>query len=119
MKYLMFIKHSEKHRNQEIPPALLEAMGEFVSESFKSGVLKDTAGLKPTSEAFRVRLSRGKIKVTDGPFTEAKEVVGGYALVEVGSREEALKVAQEFMELHRKHWPEFEGESEVRPLEDM
>ena len=119
MKYLMFIKHSENHRNQEIPPALLEAMGEFVSESFKSGVLKDTAGLKPTSEAFRVRLSRGKIKVTDGPFTEAKEVVGGYALVEVGSREEALKVAQEFMELHRKHWPEFEGESEVRPLEDM
>ena len=61
MKYLMFIKHSENHRNQEIPPALLEAMGEFVSESFKSGVLKDTAGLKPTSEAFRVRLSRGRL----------------------------------------------------------
>ena len=119
MKYLMFIKHTEKYRNEEIPPALLEAMGEFVSESFKSGVRKDTAGLKPTKEGFRVRLSGGKLKVTDGPFTEAKEVVGGYALVEVGSREEALKVAREFMELHRKHWPSFEGESEVRPLEDM
>jgi hypothetical protein len=59
------------------------------------------------------------LKVTDGPFTEAKELVGGYALVEVKSREEALQVARQFMELHRRHWPEFEGECEVRPLEDM
>jgi hypothetical protein len=64
-------------------------------------------------------LSGGRLKVTDGPFTEAKEVVGGYALVEVASKEEALKIAQEFMELHRVHWPAFEGESEVRPLEGM
>lgn len=57
--------------------------------------------------------------MTDGPFTEAKEVVGGYALVEVKSKEEALEVARQFMELHRVHWPAFEGECEVRPLEDM
>ena len=118
VKYMMFIKHSENFRNQEIPPALLKAMGEFVAGSMKRGVLKDTAGLKPTSEGFRVRLSGGKVKVTDGPFTEAKEVVGGYALVEVKSREEALKIAREFIELHRKHWPGFECESEVRPLEE-
>jgi hypothetical protein len=66
-----------------------------------------------------VNLSGGKLKVTDGPFTEAKEVVGGYALVEVKSKEEALEVARQFMELHRVHWPAFEGECEVRPLEDM
>ncbi len=119
MKYLMMIKHSEQYRNQEIPQALMDAMGTFVGESFESGVLKDTAGLKPTSEGFRVRLSGGKLKVTDGPFTETKEVVGGYAIVEVPSREKALEIANEFMELHRKHWPAFEGESEVRPIADM
>ena len=59
------------------------------------------------------------LSVTDGPFTEAKEVVGGYALVEVKSKEEALQVARQFMELHLVHWPAFEGECEVRPLEDM
>ena len=119
MKFLMLIKHSESYRNEAIPQALMDAMGEFVTESFKSGTLKDTAGLKPTAEGFRVRSSGGKLKVTDGPFTEAKEIVGGYALVEVPSREEALKVARQFMELHRVHWPAFEGECEVRPLEDM
>jgi hypothetical protein len=119
MKYLMMIKHSESYRGEPIPQALMDAMGEFVTESFKSGVLKDTAGLKPTAEGFRVRLSKGQLKLTDGPFTEAKEVVGGYAIVEVASRQEAEEIARQFMELHRVHWPTFEGESEVRPLEDM
>jgi hypothetical protein len=119
MKYLMLIKHTESYRSQPIPQALMDAMGEFVAEGFKTGILKDTAGLKPTAESFRVRSSGGKLHVTDGPFTEAKEIVGGYALVEVGSKEQALEIARQFMELHRVHWPEFEGECEVRPLEDM
>jgi hypothetical protein len=119
VKYLMLIKHSESNRNEAIPQALMDAMGEFVGESMKSGVLKDTAGLKPTAQGFRIRSSKNRLKVTDGPFTETKEVVGGYALVEVASREEAMKLAQQFMELHRVHWPEFECECEVRPLEDM
>ena len=119
MKYLMLIKHSESYRNQAIPQALMDAMGEFVGEGLKSGVLKDTAGLRPTSEGFRIRSSKNRLKVTDGPFTETKEIIGGYAMIEVASREEALKTARQFMELHRVHWPEFEGECEVRPLEDM
>jgi hypothetical protein len=119
VKYLMLIKHAESYRNEAIPQPLMDAMGEFVGEAMKSGILKDTAGLKPTSEAFRVRSSKNRLIVTDGPFTETKEIVGGYAMVEVGTREEALKVAREFMELHRQHWPAFEGECEVRPLEDM
>jgi hypothetical protein len=119
MKYLMLIKHSESYRSQPMPQGLLDAMGAFVAEGFKSGVLKDTAGLKETAEGLRVRSSGGKLQVTDGPFTEAKEVVGGYALVEVKSKAEALDVARQFMELHRVHWPAFEGECEVRPLEDM
>lgn len=119
MKYLMLIKHSESYRSESIPQGLMDAMGEFVTDGLKSGVLKDTAGLKDSADGFRVRSSGGKLKVTDGPFTEAKELVGGYALVEVKSREEALQVARQFMELHRVHWPEFEGECEVRPVEDM
>ncbi len=119
MKVLMLIKHSEAIRSQDVPKALMDAMEVFVGEGFKSGVLKDTAGLKSTAEAHRIRSSGGKLTATDGPFAESKEVVGGYALVEVASRDEALKVAREFMELHRTHWPEFEGECEVRPLEDQ
>jgi hypothetical protein len=119
MKHLMLIKHTESYRNEAIPQALMDAMGEFVAEGFKSGMLKDTAGLKPTAEGFRVRTGGNRLTVSDGPFTETKEVVGGYALVDVASREEALEVARQFMELHRVHWPAFEGECEVRPLEDM
>lgn len=119
MRYMMFIKHSEDYRNKQIPQGLMDAMGEFVGANLKSGKLIDTAGLKPTAEAQRVKLERGKISVTDGPFTESKEIVGGYALVEAGSRQEALDLAKQFMELHRVHWPEFDGECDVRPLEDM
>ena len=119
MKCLMLIKHSEAQRSKTIPPALMEAMGTFVQEGFKSGVLKDTAGLKSTAEAMKIRQSGGKLHVTDGPFTEAKEVVGGFAMVEVKSMAEAREVARQFMDIHLKHWPEFEGECEVRPLEGM
>jgi hypothetical protein len=119
MKYLMMIKHSESYRSEPIPQALMDAMGKFVDESFKSGVLKDTGGLRPTSEGFRVRSRGGRLSVTDGPFTETKEVIGGYAIVEVGSRDEALKVARQFMDLHRVHWPAFDGECEVRALDAM
>jgi len=119
MKYLMLIKHSESYRSQPIPQELMDAMGAFIEQELKSGVLKDTAGLKATAEGFRVRSSGGKLHVSDGPFTEAKEVIGGYALVEVKSRQHALDVARQFMDLHRVHWPAFDGECEVRPLEDM
>jgi len=111
MKYLMFIKHAETVGQTQPPQALMDAMGEFVG--------KDTGGLKPTSQAYRIRSSGGKLQVIDGPFAETKEVIGGYALVETKSKEEADAVAREFMELHRVHWPEFECESEVRPVEDM
>lgn len=114
VKYLMLIKHTESLRSEPIPQALMDAMGEFIDMNVKSGVLKDTGGLKATSEGLRVRLSGGKLKVTDGPFTEAKEVIGGYAMVDVGSKDEARDVARQFMELHRVHWPKWEGEIEIR-----
>lgn len=119
MKYLMLIKHDEDYRNRTAPPGLYEAMGTFVDESFKNGTLVDTAGLKPTKDGMRVRLSKGTIATTDGPFTEAKEIVGGYAIVNAKSHEHAREIGEQFMELHRVHWPAFEGECEIRPLEDM
>ena len=119
MKYLSFIRHSEKFRNTPPPPALMEAMGKFMERATREGTLVDTGGLAPTKDGFRIRLAAdGKLTVTDGPFTESKEVIGGWAILETKTREEALAVAREFMDLHRKHWPGFEGESEVRPMFD-
>ena len=118
MKYLAFIRHAESHREAGPPPALMEAMGRFVQKSLQDGSLVDTGGLLPSKDGFRIRLAKGAIVVTDGPFIETKEVIGGWAILNASSKDEALRIAREFMELHRTHWPEFEGESEVRPMFD-
>lgn len=117
MKYLTFMRSSESYRQSPPPPALMQAMGEFVGKAAQAGTLVDTGGLLPSRDGFRVRLAGGRITVTDGPFTESKEVIGGWAILDLPSREEAVRVATEFMELHRTHWPGFEGESEVRPVD--
>jgi hypothetical protein len=119
VKFLMMIKHAEGAPGMEHPQALYEAMGKFVEASLKSGVVKFTGGLKPMSQAWRIRSKGGKLSVTDGPFAEAKEVVGGFAIVETKTREEAMDIATQFMELHRVHVPDFECESEIRPMEDF
>jgi len=116
MRYMMFIKHAENFKIEDVPQSLFAAMGEFVGESMRNGSIIDTAGLQRTEEGKRVRLSRGKLTVTDGPFAETREVIGGYALVEAKSDDEALVLATRFMDLHRIHWPAFEGECEVRPF---
>ena len=118
MKYLSFIRHPESYRSAAPPQALMDAMGKFIEKSMKEGTLVDTGGLLPSKDGIRVRLSGGKITVTDGPFSESKEVIGGWAILNTNSKEEAVRIATEFMELHRKHWPGFEGESEVRPMFD-
>jgi hypothetical protein len=118
MRYMMFIKHTEDYRNAEVPASLYEEMGTFIEEATKSGNFVGGAGLQPTSAGARVKLKAGRITVTDGPFTESKEIVGGYSIIDAKSREEALALARRFMELHLKHWPAFEGECEVRPFEE-
>jgi hypothetical protein len=116
-RYLMFIKHSPDLRDEEVPQSLHEEMGEFIAENVKNGRLVDTAGLRPEAEGKQIRLARGKLTVTDGPFTETKEVIGGYALVEAPSLQEAVDLATKFMAIHLRHWPEFEGACDVRPLD--
>ena len=76
----------------------------------------EMGGLHPTVAGARVRLTGGRIAVIDGPFTEAKEVIGGFAVFDVKSKREAIIEAERFMELHRQHWPEWEGETEVRQI---
>ena len=93
-------------------------MGEFVQRCFRDGTLVDTGGLLPSKDGFRVRVEDGRLTVTDGPFSESKEIIGGWAVLKTETREQALSIAKEFMELHRKHWPDFVGESEVRPIEE-
>jgi hypothetical protein len=119
MKYLTFIRSAEKYRDFPPPAALVEAMGRFVEKSQKDGTLVDTGGLLPSKDGVRVRLANGKITVTDGPFSESKEVIGGWAILKADSKADVVRIATEFMELHRKHWPGFGGESEVRPIEEF
>jgi hypothetical protein len=118
MKFLSFIRHSESYRESDPPPALMEAMGKFVQKSLEEGVLVDTGGLLPSKDGARVRLADGEITATDGPFSETKEVIGGWAILNVPTKADAVRVAIEFMDLHRKHWPGFDGECEVRPMFD-
>lgn len=117
MRFMLFIKHEESLRSLAVPPILYEVMGKFVTEKMASGAITETAGLKPTSDATAVRINNGRVTIVDGPFTESKEIVGGYALIDVKSREDALELAKEFIEIHRVHWAEFNGECELRPLE--
>jgi hypothetical protein len=117
MRFLTFIRHSESYRQQEIPHALLEAMGAFIERSKGDGSLVDTGGLRPSGESARVRLAGGRITVSDGPFAESKEVIGGWAILEAPTTAEAVRIATEFLDLHREHWPGFDAECEVRPME--
>jgi hypothetical protein len=119
MRFLMFIKHAESSHPPAPPKPLMDAMETFIGEGFKAGWLKETGGLKSMSQSLRIRSKGGQLTVTDGPFSEAKEIVGGYAIVDVKSKEDARAIAQRFMELHRIHWPEFECESEVREIEEV
>lgn len=118
MRFMMFIKHPADYDRADTPQALYAAMAEFIEESAKKGVLLDGAGLQPLAKGTRVALSGGAISVTDGPFTEAKEVIGGYAICQTETREDAVELATTFMDLHRLHWPGFEGVSEIRRLEE-
>ena len=117
MRYMMLIKHSGDYEATQVPASLYGAMGEFIEEQTRKGAFIDGAGLKPLAEGTRVRVSGGKLSVTDGPFSEAKEVVGGYSMMEAATHADAVALATRFMDLHRIHWPEFEGEVELRALD--
>jgi hypothetical protein len=98
------------------PPAMMEAMSGFIEASLKNGSLVQTGGLAPGSDAVRIRQSGGRLSVTDGPFAETKEMVGGYAILEAPSRDAAVEIMRKFMQLHEQYWPAWQGECELRQM---
>ena len=97
-------------------PALMEAMSKLTEREVKAGRMVDMGGLMPLPQGARIAIEDGKLRVTDGPFVEAKEVIGGYAIFEFRDMAEALAMTREFMQLHIDHMPGWEGTCEVRPM---
>ena len=97
-------------------PALLEAMRKLTVREIEAGRMVDNAGLMPLGMGARVSLSDGRLHVVDGPFAEAKEVIGGYAILELRNKDQAVASAVEFMTLHKDLMPGWEGTCEVRAL---
>ena len=113
MRFISLVKSIEGIAGKP-PKALMDAMDQLVQEAGKTGcVMVEGIGLHPTSAGARVRLSEGKVSVTDGPFTEAKEVVVGFAIFDAPSKIEMLKWTTRFMDLHNPGW---EGECEIRQI---
>ena len=116
MRFMTIVKSAET--SAPPPQALMDAIAKLGVEAAGKGVMVEMGGLLPTAMGARVRLAGGKLTVTDGPFTEAKEVVGGYAVYAVKSKAEAVEWAKRFMALHQEHWRGWEGEVELRQLYD-
>jgi hypothetical protein len=112
---MMMVKHAEKSSGPP-PKAFMDAMTRISEEAVKNGTMVLSGGLAPTAISTRVRLSQGQVTPIDGPFAETKEIVGGFAILEFKSREEAIQSAINFMGLHKTHWPGWEGETEVRQI---
>src|SRR3979490_3313550 len=112
MRFMYIVTSPQPH--QQPPPALMEAMGKLADREIKAGRMLDTGGLMPVRTGAQVRITDGKLSVVDGPFVEAKEVIGGYAIFELRDKEEAVAAAVEFMQLHKDHMPGWDGTCEVR-----
>src|SRR5262245_4187402 len=120
MKFMM-IAYATKESEAGVPPdpRLIAAIGKLSEDMAKAGVLVGTGGLAPSSMGSRVRLSGGKVTITDGPFTESKEIVGGYAIVNVKSKDVAMELCKRFWQIHSDILgPSYVGAGEVRPMFD-
>ena len=116
MKFMTMVYSDES--NGAPPPSLIGAIMQLGADAMKAGVLVEQGGLLRTSAGARIRVTKGKLVFTDGPFTESKEVVGGYAVYNVGSKDEVIEWAKRFMQIHIDHWPGWEGVSELRQIFD-
>jgi hypothetical protein len=114
MRFLSVIRVDESS-GQAPSEQLMRDMGQLIEEMTRSGALVSTAGLRPTREGARVRLRKGgALSVTDGPFTETKEVIGGFAILEAASLQDAIELTRRFLRVHGDEW---NLECEVRPFD--
>ena len=116
MRFMMIYKPLDVKRLEDGSPPCQEemaAMGAFIGELVQKGILLATDGLQSSSKGARVKQTDGKVTVTDGPFTEAKELIGGFAIVQVASKAEAIELSRRFLKIAG------DGESEIREMYDV
>ena len=116
MRFMSLIKSDEAMPWGPPPPALYEAMGAFAQEGAVNGTLIEQGGLGSSAQGAIVTLANGSISVLDGPFTETKELIGGYAVTEVRSKQEAIELGRRLLQIHLDNWPGWEGSCEIRQL---
>ncbi|HET6561414.1 MAG TPA: YciI family protein [Marmoricola sp.] len=116
MRYMSMVKMAEDIG--PAPQALSEAMGAEMAAAFADGSVLDAGGLWGMKDAVEISLRDGTVTTVDGPYTEAKEVAGGYAIIDVRSHEEAVEAARRVIELHKQHWPGWEGSVELRRISE-
>ena len=115
-RFMGFVKMEE---GQGAPPqALMDAMDTFIGENAASGVFLDGGGLFGTEDAVNFVVRKGEVTRVDGPYAEAKEVVGGWALLQYDTLEEAIKGQEAFADLHAKYWPECSMVATLRQVAD-
>ena len=114
---MRFMTVVQARENQGVPPmGLMNAIGQLGQDAAKAGVFVQMGGLMPSAGGSRIRMKGGRLTVTDGPYAEAKEVIGGFAIFDTKDKDEAMVWANRFMALHLEHWPEWEGECEIRQM---
>ncbi len=116
MRYLCFVKMDESLADP--PQAIMDAMGEHMGEAIANGSFVDGGGLYGVKDALEYRVRGGAVTVTDGPYAEAKEVIGGWAIVRFDTEEEARAEARALADLHVQHWPGWEGAIEMRRISE-
>ena len=115
MRFMILVKATKDSEAGVMPPEeMFQAMADYHEQLAKAGVLLDANGLQPTSKAWRIKYSGDKRTVIDGPFTETKELVAGYTIIQVKSREEAMEWVRRFPNPHLT-----EGEIEVRQIYEL
>jgi hypothetical protein len=116
MRYLTMVKMAEDVGPP--PTALVEVMGAAMRDAFADGSMIDAGGLGGTADSTELTLRAGHLTVSDGPYAEGREVVGGYAITEARSDEEAVEAGRRIIQIHKEHWPGWEGSVEVRRIHD-
>ena len=117
MRFMCMVKMDETPR--EVPQSLYEAMAAYDEEGRRTGVLLLSEGLLPSAAGAIISAVDGKVKAVDGPFAEAKELVGGYAVVDVHSKEEAVELGRRLVQLHLDHIPDWDGTVDIRQIADF
>jgi len=119
MRYMMMVKGSKDYEAGAPPkPELMQAVGAYAEKMMKAGILLDSAGLMPSAMGARIVVSGGNLNVIDGPFAEAKELIGGFGILKANSKAEAIELGKAFMQIHADVLgPGYVGELEIRQMQ--